>query len=501
MLPPPRARRRQRLRLDHGGLQQVLQLLRRPLHARRGGVAAVRRRARARWRNSPRQGVREVTLLGQNVNAYLGRVDGFDAPADFALLLDYVHEIPGIERIRYTTSHPREFSRSADRCPRAAAEARLARAPAGAGGVGPDPDGDEARLHRHGIPVDRPAPAQRATRHHASRPTSSSAFPARPTRTSSGHCGWSSEVGFDESYLLHLQPPARNARGRPARRHAGRGQAGAAAAAAGADPGAGEGDQRERWSARASACWWKARRAGSRRNWRAAPPTIGWSTSRAAGIDRADGGGRDRRGAGAYPARYRRVDAGRPFSCWRSRCTTDQRCLGASRRAAPTPAAAAPSSARPIARRRRRTVRCCRCAAAPGGAATAAAAGSAGARTPCSSRTRRPMSSAEDFNYLLGIAALDSGRPSQAVLALERVLALNPDTHAGARGDRPRVPRAARDGGGASASSRRSRARNWRRKCRTPSSRYLAIIARARPAAGEALERRSSRVRSATTAT
>ena len=56
------------------------------------------------------QGVREVTLLGQNVNAYLGKVEGFDAPADFALLLEYVHDIPGIERIRYTTSHPREFS-------------------------------------------------------------------------------------------------------------------------------------------------------------------------------------------------------------------------------------------------------------------------------------------------------------------------------------------------------------------------------------------------------
>ena len=56
------------------------------------------------------QGVREVTLLGQNVNAYLGKVDGFDAPADFALLLEYVHDMPGIERIRYTTSHPREFS-------------------------------------------------------------------------------------------------------------------------------------------------------------------------------------------------------------------------------------------------------------------------------------------------------------------------------------------------------------------------------------------------------
>ena len=59
------------------------------------------------------QGVKEVTLLGQNVNGYRGRM-GRDAKgqaeiADFALLLDYVHEIPGIERIRYTTSHPNEF--------------------------------------------------------------------------------------------------------------------------------------------------------------------------------------------------------------------------------------------------------------------------------------------------------------------------------------------------------------------------------------------------------
>ena len=55
------------------------------------------------------QGVREVTLLGQNVNAYRGRTaDG--GLADFAQLLEYVAEIPGIERIRYTTSHPKEFT-------------------------------------------------------------------------------------------------------------------------------------------------------------------------------------------------------------------------------------------------------------------------------------------------------------------------------------------------------------------------------------------------------
>ncbi len=55
------------------------------------------------------QGVKEVTLLGQNVNAYRGRMGASTAIADFALLLEYVHEIPGIERIRYTTSHPNEF--------------------------------------------------------------------------------------------------------------------------------------------------------------------------------------------------------------------------------------------------------------------------------------------------------------------------------------------------------------------------------------------------------
>ncbi|MGH8681061.1 MAG: MiaB/RimO family radical SAM methylthiotransferase, partial [Burkholderiales bacterium] len=69
------------------------------------------------------QGVKEVTLLGQNVNAYRGPMTGgaaaatagVDAPAgaelaDLALLLEYVAEIPGLERIRYTTSHPKEFT-------------------------------------------------------------------------------------------------------------------------------------------------------------------------------------------------------------------------------------------------------------------------------------------------------------------------------------------------------------------------------------------------------
>ena len=58
------------------------------------------------------QGVREVTLLGQNVNAYRGARDDPDEPfADLATLIEYASEMPGIERIRFTTSHPREMSK------------------------------------------------------------------------------------------------------------------------------------------------------------------------------------------------------------------------------------------------------------------------------------------------------------------------------------------------------------------------------------------------------
>ncbi len=57
------------------------------------------------------QGVREINLLGQNVNAYRGEIEGED-PADLALLIHYVAAIEGIDRIRFTTSHPVEFSDS-----------------------------------------------------------------------------------------------------------------------------------------------------------------------------------------------------------------------------------------------------------------------------------------------------------------------------------------------------------------------------------------------------
>lgn len=61
------------------------------------------------------QGVKEITLLGQNVNAYRGLSPQGDV-VDFATLLEYVHDIEGIERIRYTTSHPREFTNRLIEC-------------------------------------------------------------------------------------------------------------------------------------------------------------------------------------------------------------------------------------------------------------------------------------------------------------------------------------------------------------------------------------------------
>ena len=55
------------------------------------------------------QGVKEISLLGQNVNAYRGLMEDGEI-ADFALLIEYVAEFPQIERIRFVTSHPKEFT-------------------------------------------------------------------------------------------------------------------------------------------------------------------------------------------------------------------------------------------------------------------------------------------------------------------------------------------------------------------------------------------------------
>jgi tRNA-2-methylthio-N6-dimethylallyladenosine synthase len=97
-----------------------------------------------------KQGVREVTLLGQNVNAYRGPMNDGDI-ADLALLIEHVATIDGIDRIRYTTSHPVEFSeRLIDvyaRVPQLVSHPALA----GAKWFRPYSGADEARPHRLGI--------------------------------------------------------------------------------------------------------------------------------------------------------------------------------------------------------------------------------------------------------------------------------------------------------------------------------------------------------------
>jgi tRNA-2-methylthio-N6-dimethylallyladenosine synthase len=111
------------------------------------------------------QGVKEVTLLGQNVNAYRGPMGGTGDIADFALLIEYVADIPGIERIRYTTSHPNEFTPAPDRRVRQGAQAGEPPAPAGAARQRPHPDGDEAWLHGHGIQEHGAQAARHPPRH------------------------------------------------------------------------------------------------------------------------------------------------------------------------------------------------------------------------------------------------------------------------------------------------------------------------------------------------
>lgn len=73
------------------------------------------------------QGVKELTLLGQNVNAYRAEYQG--AEADLALLIEYIAEIPQLERIRFTTSHPNEMTERLIACfaniPKLAAQLHL----------------------------------------------------------------------------------------------------------------------------------------------------------------------------------------------------------------------------------------------------------------------------------------------------------------------------------------------------------------------------------------
>src|SRR5262249_7913914 len=102
----------ERVRVDHGRLQQILQLLRGALHTRRGSLAAVRGRAHRsrRPRRSGREGDHAPGAERECVSWHMSSNGGKGEVADFATLLESLAEIPGLERIRYTTSHPKEMS-------------------------------------------------------------------------------------------------------------------------------------------------------------------------------------------------------------------------------------------------------------------------------------------------------------------------------------------------------------------------------------------------------
>ena len=132
------------------------------------------------------QGVGEIHLLGQNVNAYAGAMsDG--TIVDMATLIHYVAAVDGVERIRFTTSHPVEFGDSLIEAYANVPQAREPSASCGAVGLGPDPGGHEARVHgssnsRKNCAVCGPfAPTSRYPL------TSSSGFRARRSATSKRH--------------------------------------------------------------------------------------------------------------------------------------------------------------------------------------------------------------------------------------------------------------------------------------------------------------------------
>ena len=149
------------------------------------------------------QGVREITFLGQNVNAYRGAVDG--AHADLAELLHYAAAVPRIDRLRFTTSHPAELSDSlidafAD-VPALVSHVHL-----------PVQSGSDEILKRmkRGYTVDDYR--ERIARLHAARPGLSLStdfivgFPGETERDFAATMDLIAEVGFDNSFSFIYSP-------------------------------------------------------------------------------------------------------------------------------------------------------------------------------------------------------------------------------------------------------------------------------------------------------
>ena len=244
-------RRGQGLRDDHRGVQRPLRVLRRAVHARARAHARQGRHPGRRARGGG-LGPEEVQLLGQIVNHYQAP----DDPAcDFAQLLAEVDEVPGVERIRFASPHPRHTGARLIEAVRDLPQRLQAPAPAGAvrldaGAAGACGAGTRARSIS--IWSARSARRSRASR---SRPTSSSASRARRRRLRR-HAVARRGRSLPQHVLVQVLGAAEHARveaaaGRRARGGEDGAHRGAAVAAAGHPDAAARGGRSARWST----CW------------------------------------------------------------------------------------------------------------------------------------------------------------------------------------------------------------------------------------------------------
>ena len=224
------------------------------------------------------QGVKEVTLLGQNVNAYRGETPEGES-ADLALLLEYVAAIPGIERMRFTTSHPREFGQrlidAYAALPQLAGHVHL-----------PVQSGSDTMLAamKRGYTVLEYKSIVRRLR--ARRPDISISsdfivgFPGETEADFEATMQLIEDVGFDPSFsFVYSRRPGTPAAALPDATPQAVKLARLARLQAKIER-TGRGDQPRACSARGSACWWRAMRRRIPRSSRAAPATTASSISR-----------------------------------------------------------------------------------------------------------------------------------------------------------------------------------------------------------------------------
>ena len=194
-LPPAKVERRDRLRVDHGRLLEILQLLRRPVHARRRSITPIRgcagngncrtRRARRERSHAAWTKRQRVSRLRYPMEMVAKSTISADDHADFALLLEYVCRDPRHRAGPFHDLAPQGIQRSDSLThTRRHAQGGLAPASTGAIRIGPHFDGDEAGLHDARIQIDRAPAAGHSTGSVPCRRTSSSAFRVKRTRTS-----------------------------------------------------------------------------------------------------------------------------------------------------------------------------------------------------------------------------------------------------------------------------------------------------------------------------